>query len=351
MNAANTPQLERSDFIRRMPKAELHVHLEGAIGPRTLLDLARRRRVDLPASDVEGIERWFAFRDFDQFLEIYLTVSRCLRDPEDFQLAARSFLEDRARQNILYTEAHFTISTHVANGANPGEVADALAETVSAGEREHGVVLRWIPDIVRNVDYERADQTLEWALEHRDKHVVALGLAGKEESSAQPFREHFALASEAGLRRTVHAGEQCGPEAIWEALEACGAERIGHGFRSIEDPRLVEVLVDRQLPLEVCPTSNVALGLVPALEDHPLGRLRDAGVRWSLGSDDPALFGTTLTEEIDRTARILDLDRTELARLSLAALRQAFVDGREQERLLRAFREWFTEQGVEAAEN
>ena len=348
MKASVTPDPELTDFIRRMPKVELHVHLEGAIRAPTLLRLAARRGVDLPANDVQGLERWLEFRDFHHFLEIYLTISRCLRDPEDFQLVAKAFLEEQARQNIRYSEAHFTISTHVANGANPGEVAEALAETVVEGERNLGVAVRWIPDIVRNVEPARADQTLEWALEHRDRFVVALGLSGKEDYSSLPFREHFAAAEAEGLHRTVHAGEQTGAEAVWDALESCAAERIGHGIRSVDDPELLDVLCQRGIPLEVSPTSNVRLGLAPSLAEHPLRQLHDSGVRWSVNSDDPAMFHTTLTREFEQVAELLGFGRREVAELSIAALEHAFLDSDERQRLHDEFQAWFEDSGVSA---
>ena len=330
-----------------MPKAELHVHLEGSIRPSTLLRLAARRGIDLPADSEEGLQEWFKFRDFDEFLEVYLTISRCLRDPEDFQLAARAFLEERARENILYTEAHLTISTHMANGAPADEVADALADTVRDGERDLGVTLRWIPDIVRNVDYGRADQTLEWALENRERYVVALGLSGKESYPSQPFAEHFEVAAAEGLHRTVHAGEQTGAAAIWDALELCGAQRIGHGIRAVEDPSLLAALAERCVPLEVSPTSNVALGMVPFWEEHPLPELAAAGVLWSVNSDDPALFDVNLADEYLRVAELMELDASGLAGLSTTALGQAFVTGEERATLEKRFSDWFEDAGVE----
>jgi adenosine deaminase len=330
-----------------MPKAELHVHLEGAIRAPTLLELAARRGLELPAGDVHGIEQWLDFRDFDHFLDVYLTISRCLRDPEDFQLAALAFLEEQARQNILYTEAHFTISTHLANGANGQEVAEALAETVDAAEKNLGVILRWIPDIVRNADFGRADQTLEWALDNRDKHVVALGLSGKESHPAQPFSEHFAVAARERLHRTVHAGEQTDSESVWDALEHCGAERIGHGIRAVADPKLIELLRERNIPLEVSPTSNVRLGLVPNLEEHPVRDLHSAGVAWSLNSDDPALFHTSLTAELESVGELMDLDPPDLAGLSMAAVEHAFLKEDERATLESRFRAWFADAGVE----
>lgn len=329
-----------------MPKVELHVHLEGAIRAPTLLQLATRRSVELPAHDVPGIERWLEFRDFDHFLEVYLTISSCLRDPEDFQLITRAFLEEQARQNVRYTEAHFTISTHIANGANADEVAEAVAETVRDGEKNLGVRLRWIPDIVRNVDPSRADQTLEWALNHRDRFVVALGLAGKESSPTDPFREHFRAAKAEGLHRAVHAGEQCGPAVVWDALELCDAERIGHGIRAVDDPELTAELRRRRIPLEVSPTSNVRLQLVPSYSGHPLREIRRQGLSFSVNSDDPALFHTSLTEELELAAGLLELERDEIARLSMSALEQAFLEPEETAALSAEFAAWFEQSGV-----
>ncbi|HEV3457940.1 MAG TPA: adenosine deaminase, partial [Thermoanaerobaculia bacterium] len=176
-------------FLLRMPKVELHVHLEGAMRPSVLIELARRNGVELPAADEAGLKRWFRFRDFEHFVDVYLTCSRSLRDPEDFKLLASDFLAEQALQNVIYSEVHFTISTHLANGVNGAEVLDALAEAIASGERRFGVMMRLIPDVVRNVGPAAADQTLEWALQGRDRGVVALGLSGNEARfSNEPFR-------------------------------------------------------------------------------------------------------------------------------------------------------------------
>ncbi|MDX1643813.1 MAG: adenosine deaminase [Thermoanaerobaculia bacterium] len=312
-------------FCRELPKIELHVHLEGSIRPRTLLTLARRRGVELPADDEAGLARWFAFRDFDHFVDIYLTCSRCLRDPEDFQLVVRDFLAEQARQNVLHSEVHFTIGTHLANGVAGDEVADAVWQGIEAGERELGVSMRLIPDIVRNADMSHADATVEWALESRRFGVVALGLSGSEEWPTEPFREHFAAARQEGLHVVAHAGEQAGPASIRSALAVCGPERIGHGISAVEDPTLLAELAEAGIPLEICPTSNVALGFVESVEAHPFDRLRRAGVPLSVNSDDPPFFGTTLSDEYRRLAEAFGYDRSTLAELARAALEQSFV--------------------------
>ncbi len=338
-------RLER--FAEAMPKVELHVHLEGAIQPATLLRLARRRRISLPADTEAGLRRWYRFDDFEHFAEVYVACSECLRDPEDFQLALREFAAAQARQNIRYSEVHFTIATHVRQGANGGEVGDAMAESIAEIEEDLGVRLRLIPDIVRNLEPRWADVTLEWALEHRDRGVIALGLAGIESWPTTPFREHFEVASAEGLHRVAHAGEQLGPESIRATLDVARPERLGHGIRAVEDPGLLAELADRGLPFEVCPTSNVALGNAPSLAEHPLGRLLDAGVELSVNSDDPAMFDTTLSREYALVGDTLDLEAGALAGLALAALQHAFLEPEERQRLSEAFEREMAELGEE----
>ncbi len=302
--------------------------------PRTLLALARRRRVDLPADDEEGLREWFRFRDFDHFVAIYLACSRCLRDPEDFQRLLTDFAADQAGQRVRYCEVHFTIGTHWRNGANPGELLDALAESIAEAERLDGVVVRLIPDIVRDVP-EAADLTLEWAIAgHRRGVVPALGLSGREAvSPSEPFAPHFAEAARQGLHRVAHAGEHAGPASIRAVLASCGAERIGHGVRALEDPALVEELSARSIPLEVCPSSNVCLGVVPDLASHPFDALRRAGLVVTVNTDDPPLFETTLNDEYLRLAETFGYGAEDLAELAVTAARSAFVAPAARERL------------------
>lgn len=321
-------------FVRRLPKAELHVHLEGAMPPATLLALARRHGVELPADDEAGLERWFRFRDFRHFVEVYLAISACLREPEDFHRLALDFVAGQARQGVVYTEAHFSVSTHLAAGAGGGELLDALAEAAAEGERRHGSLLRLIPDVVRNQPMARADATVEWAAAARERGLaVAMGLGGIENGHPPgPFAAHFEAAAEAGLHRVAHAGEHAGPESVREALDRLGAERIGHGVRAIEDPALVAELAAARVPLEVCPASNLRLGVYPSMAEHPFDRLRRAGVAVTVHSDDPPLFGTTLEDEYLRVAEAFGYGPTELAELAAASFRDSFLPRAEKER-------------------
>jgi adenosine deaminase len=336
-------------FLLRLPKVELHVHLEGSMRPAVLLELARRNNLDLPARDEAGLKRWFRFTDFEHFVQVYLACSRALRGPEDFQLLALDFLAEQAYQNVVYTEAHFTISTHLANGANGGEVLAAMAEAIAEGERRYGVTLRLIPDVVRNVGVAPADRTLEWALAGRERGIVAaLGLSGSERLyPCEPFREHFAAAERQGMHRVGHAGEHAGPESIRTVLDVCHAERIGHGVRAVEAPSLVEELRRAQIPLEVCPSSNVCLGVASDYASHPFDRLYRSGVTLSVNSDDPAFFNTNVTREYLRLHQAFGYTPAELAGFSLGALRQSFLPEPEREALEESFHQQFDALGRE----
>jgi aminodeoxyfutalosine deaminase len=337
--------LER--FLLRMPKVELHVHLEGAMRPAVLLELARRNQIELPARDEAGLKRWFRFRDFEHFVQVYLACSRALRHPEDFQLLALDFLAEQAYQNVLYTEVHFTIGTHLMNGADGAEVLAALEEAAREGYKRYGVLLRFIPDIVRNVP-KMADATLEWALAGRGRGVVALGLSGIEAKYPnEPFREHFAAARSAGLHCVAHAGEHAGPESVRSVLDICGAERIGHGVRSIDDPALVERLRTSGIPLEVCPTSNICLGVAPDMASHSFDRLYRAGLSLTVNSDDPSFFNTNLTREYLRLHQAFGYTQAELAGFSLNALRHAFLPETEKADLEERFRRELEALGLE----
>ncbi|MGH9360543.1 MAG: adenosine deaminase, partial [Thermoanaerobaculia bacterium] len=329
------------------PKVELHVHLEGSMRPATLLALARRHGLELPARDEAGLQRWFRFRDFDHFVEVYLTCSQALVDAEDFRLLALDFMAEMERQNVVYAEAHFTIGTHLANGRDGEELRQALAEGVAEGERKHFVRLRLITDIVRNVP-QMADHTLEWALSAQGPLVAALGLSGYEAVfPSHPFREHFEYAERQGLHRVAHAGEHAGPGSVRAALEVCGAERIGHGVRSVEDPGLVDELARGGVPLEICPSSNLRLGVVKDLTSHPFDRLYRSGVPVTVNSDDPPFFDTTLTDEYRRLAAAFGYGPAELAGFSLTALRHSFLPAEEKAMLEQEFRRQFDELGRE----
>ena len=314
-------------YIAAMPKAELHVHLEGAIRPETLLELARRNQVPLPADTVAGLRRWYSFTDFPHFVEIYSAISACLRTPDDIELITREFLAGQAAQNIRYSEVTYTAFTHYARKkiAFRDQLA-AINRARAWATTELGVTMRLIIDISRERPAETGLQVADWAINAIADGVVALGLGGPEVGNPpEKFQAAFDRARAAGLPSVPHAGETVGAASIWGALRALDAVRIGHGVRCLEDPALVEELRARQIPLEVCPTSNVCLGVAPSMAEHPLPQLLAAGLYVTLNSDDPPMFNTTLTGEYLAAAGAFQLNADDLERLTLNAVRAALL--------------------------
>ncbi len=322
-------------FAAEMPKIELHVHLEGAIAPATVLALARRHGRSLPAQDEAGLRAWYRFRDFRHFVEVYLTISELLRTAEDFELIVYAFGQEMAQQHIRYAEVTFTPYTHLwqNKGLHPDDLINGLEAGRARARRDFGVEMAWVFDIPRNLSFSNGvytgratDPTVEMAIAYRDRGVVALGLGGNEVGAPpEPFAPAFAAARAAGLHSVPHAGETAGPESVWGALRALGADRIGHGVRSVEDPELLTYLAVRRIPLEVNLTSNICLGIYPDYTSHPLPRLLAAGVVVTINSDDPPLFGTTLTREYQLLGEHLGLTATELEGLLMNALAASFL--------------------------
>ncbi|MBM3264262.1 MAG: adenosine deaminase [candidate division Zixibacteria bacterium] len=323
-----------SEYIRAVPKTELHVHLEGSIQPATLLTLARRHGVLLPADDVAGLREWFRYRDFHHFIEIYVAITKCLRTTEDFELIVHEFGAEMARQNVRYAEVTFSPSNHRwINGVD----ADVYMTGLTAGRirvlADFGVEIAWVFDLVRNSpDPARLDYTTSVAIEGRESRVVAIGLGGLETGyPPEDYAPWFDRARAAGLRSDPHAGEHEGPASIWGAIRALGAERIGHGVRAAEDPELMAYLAEHNLPIETNPTSNICLGVYPAMTQHPIPRLYAAGVPLTVNSDDPPLFNTTLTDELCLLADPFGFDRETIDRIMLNGVRHSFLpDDRKQ---------------------
>ncbi len=328
------------EFARRMPKAELHVHLEGATRPETLLALAQRNGITLPFQDAQGLEDFYRFRDFDHFIEVYLTTTGCLRTASDYTFIANEFGKECARQNIRYAEVTFTIKTNMRITGLPWQtILEALNAGRALARVELGVHWQWVFDISRNNPEQQEDVT-SIALQARPQGVVALGLGGSEaDYPAHLFQESFARARQAGLYRVPHAGEHCGPQSIWDALNLLHAERIGHGVRCIEDPALMETLRQRRIPLEVCPSSNIRLKVYNDYAQHPLRRLWDAGLLVTVNSDDPPMFGIDLNHEYEALVTHFGFSAAELEQISLNALQASFLDESEKERMAAEFRQ------------
>ncbi len=330
-----SPSADLTAFIARLPKAELHVHHVGSASPRIVSELARRHPGAVP-SDPDQLRDFFAFRDFAHFIEVYLAVVDLIRTPEDIRLLTYEIAREMAQvQQVRYAELTCTPHTSVLAGVPIEAYTEAIEDARTAAERDFGIVLRWIYDIPGELGVPGADATLDYVLHHAPESLLALGLGGPEIGVPRPqFKPHFDAARAAGLRSVPHAGETTGPQTVWDALRDLGAERIGHGTSAAQDPELLAHLAEHRIPLEVCPSSNVATRAVPSLEEHPLRAFRDAGVVVTINSDDPPMFGTTLNREYEIAADLLDLDPAGVADLARTAVEVSFAPDDVKRRIL-----------------
>lgn len=302
-----------ADFIEEMPKAELHVHLEGSLEPETLRELD-------PATPLEELRALYRYTDFNGFLKAFGEVGKRLRTPADYALATRRLLERLAGQNVRYAEIILAAGVVLWKGQDFDAIFEAVAEAAAGSPVE----VRWILYGVRQFGVEHVMAVAKLAAERVGRGVVAFGIGGSEERGpAEWFTDIFAFAADAGLHLTAHAGEGTGPQAVWSALRL-GAERIGHGISAVEDPDLMAHLREADIPLEISITSNLATGVVRCLEEHPVRRLYDAGVPIVLNTDDPAMFGCTLVGEYRLAARAFGFSERELRGIAENGFRYGF---------------------------
>jgi len=327
-----------------MPKVELHVHLEGSIRPETLLILAKRNHVTLPANTVEGLQEWYQFSDFAHFVEVYFAICNCIRTPEDFEFIVAEFLKHQFEQNIKYSEVIFTPYTHCEH-MTLDEQLTAINRVRKQAESSLGICMGLVPDISRHMrPVEESFLVADWAAKNMGNGIIALGLGGPEiDNPPEIFQEAFERIRAAGLPSLPHAGETEGPKSIWGAINALSAVRIGHGVRCLEDPELVAFLRERQIPLDVCPTSNVCLGVVPALTDHPLPKLVEEGLFVTINSDDPPMFNTTLTNEYLRISETFDFDATQIKQFVMNGIQASLLPPGTKHALKNEFETQFRE--------
>lgn len=319
------PERDIEDFIAGLPKAELHVHHVGSASPRIVAQLAARHPGTVPA-DEAALADFFVFADFPHFIRTYLSVVDLVRTAADVRLLTYEVARDMATHQIRYAELTVTPSISVSDQLPLPAFLEAIEDARVSAARDFDVELAWIFDIPADFGLPAAEVTASAALDHDVPGLVGFGIGGSEIGFPRSmFRDQFDRARAAGLHSVVHAGETSGPETVWDAVLNLGAERIEHGITSLADPRLVEHLVEHQITLDVSPTSNVALGVVPDLDSHPLPALVAAGVAVSINTDDPPMFGTDLDREYAIAARLLGLDEVGLATLSLAAVHASFA--------------------------
>ncbi|WP_238847115.1 adenosine deaminase [Nocardia arthritidis] len=318
-----------SAFIAELPKAELHVHHVGSVSPRIVAELASRHRDSPVPKNAEALADYFRFTDFAHFIQVYLSVVDLIRTPEDVRLLTYEIARDMAGQHIRYAELTVTPYSSVIRGIDPRGFLDAIEDARITAEADFGIRLRWCFDIPGEQGLAAAEETVRLATADRLRPdgLVSFGLGGPETGVPRPqFKPVFDRAIAAGLHSVPHAGETTGPATIWDALTELRAERIGHGTSAVRDARLLRHLADLRIPLEVCPTSNVATRAVPSLADHPIARMIEAGVLVTINSDDPPMFGTDLNTEYAVAADLLNLDERGLANLARNAVTASFLD-------------------------
>jgi aminodeoxyfutalosine deaminase len=324
-------------FIEALPKVELHVHLIGSASVATVLELARRHPDSEVPTTEEELRAFYTFTDFPHFARVYQAVNALVREPEDVATLVLGLARDLSSQGARYVELQVTPYAHHIVGMPAREVTEALDHAARRAAADHGVETAYIFDIPGEYGAEAAAVTVAHALEEPPAALVGFGLGGIEQERPpyrDAFRDAFAAARDAGLHSVPHGGEMTGPETIWEVIEGLGAERVGHGIACLQDDRLVAHLRETQLPLDVCPTSNVCTGQVARIEEHPLPRLLEEGLFVTLNSDDPPMFGTTLADEYRVAAGVFGLGRTELAGLARNGVIASYLPEERKKALL-----------------
>ena len=327
------------DFIHRLPKAELHLHLEGTVDPATLSELSLRHPNPLSTENnrytniadsgrvftEEEARELYNYTNFTGFLLAFKAVTERLRTADDFELVTWRMMQKLREQNVRHAEVYVSVGVVHWRGGDFLPLFEGLERGRERGERDFGVSVSWIFDAVRHFGVDEAERVVEEAIRLKDRNVVGIGLGGDERRAPpEQFRDVYALARDAGLRLTVHAGETVGPESIWGALRELKADRIGHGLHAVEDPVLVRYLAEHQVPVEVCISSNVLTGCCTSLDRHPVRKLFDAGVLITLNTDDPEMFHTTLNQEYQIAQQVCGFSDDELRQVAENSFRAAF---------------------------
>ena len=324
-------------FVEALPKVELHVHLVGSASRETVLELARRHpEYGVPTTEA-GLRVFYEFVDFRHFINVYRLISNLVREPEDITALIGGIAKDLAAQNVRYSEMQVSLYPWWSMGLPARVITEALDVAAREALETHGVRFAYIFDFRGQEGTTDAPRTLDHALTAPPEKLIGFGVGGIEADRAphmDAIRSAFSAAAAYGLRCVPHAGETTGPDSVWEAIEYLRADRIGHGIRALEDPSLVSYLAERQLPLDVSPTSNVCTRCVPSIDKHPLRRMIRSGLFVTLNSDDPPMFGTTLSNEYLVAARDLGFAPADLAALAANGVRASFLDGPSKSALL-----------------
>jgi aminodeoxyfutalosine deaminase len=325
-------------FIQSLPKAELHLHLEGSVDPATLAELSRRYNTPLPTEnnryDVAGsgdvlteddVRRLYSYKDFNGFLMAFKSVTERLRSPEDYELVTYRLMQKLRQQNIVHAEVYVSVGVIRWRGQPVDPIFEGMERGRERGQRDFGVSLLWIFDAVRHFGPQAASEVFDLAALLRERNVVGIGIGGDEaRGPAEGFRDLYKKAADNGLRLTAHAGETTGPESVWGALNI-GAERIGHALSAAKDPELLEVMAQKQVPVEMCITSNLRTGACKELQEHPVRKFFDQGLMITLSTDDPAMFQTSLNKEFEIAQQEFSFTEDHLRELARNSIEASFL--------------------------
>ncbi len=347
-----TESSSSNDFILALPKAELHLHLEGTVDPPTLSELSHRHPTPLSTTNnryrnIEDSGRVFSeeearalyeYEHFTGFMWAFKAVTERLRTADDYELVTYRMMQKLHAQNVVHAEVYISAGVVQWRGQEFAPLFEGAERGRQRGEHDFGMSLYWIFDAVRHFGVDEARRVVDEAIRLKGSNVVGIGIGGDERHAGpEQFREVYEHASNHGLRLTVHAGETLGPESIWGALRELKADRIGHGLHAIDDPELVRHLAEKQIPVEVCITSNVLTGCCAKLEEHPVRKLFDAGVLVTLNTDDPDMFRTTLRREYQIARDVFGFSEDELRELAKNSFRASFLPDERKRKLLAKF--------------
>ena len=324
-------------WFEDVPKVELHLHLEGAIPHRALWELIQKYGGDPSVPNFEALQSRFEYKDFPHFLQTWVWKNQFLREYEDFTYIAKHVASDLARQNIHYAEVFYSARRFMSNGLDLAMLTQAIRTGL---QRQPDIEVALVIDAVRDYGCDSAEELLDQVGGLTELGVIGVGIGGSEHKfPPEPFAPCYERARELGLRTSAHAGEAAGPESIWGAIRALRVDRIGHGTRAQEDDSLLDYLAEHRIPLEMCPLSNVATGVVPSLEEHPIRRYFDRGIMVTVNTDDPKMFGNSLAEEYRLLEETLGFSRDDLRTVILNGIEASWLSEEGKRQLTETFRE------------
>jgi adenosine deaminase len=321
--------------IMEMPKAEIHLHLEGAFTFEFLFNLIQKYGGDPEIKNIEDIQKKFIFKDFSHFIQTWLWKNKFYNKPEDFEESTYQTIKKLSQQNVIYAEVFFSPWDFISKGMKVEDITEATISGIKRAEREHLTSCSLIADIVRNYGAETSINRLNEITPYLNKGIIGIGLGGSEkEYPPALFKDVFIEAKRRGFRTTVHAGEAAGPESVWSAVSDLQAERIGHGVRAVEDPKLIDYLLLKQIPLEVCITSNLKTKVFGTLEEHPFDYMYRKGLNVSVNSDDPPMFGADITDELLMLNEKLNYSLEDIGSLTKKAIEATFLENAEKKKYI-----------------